>query len=56
MNNLNVSEASRALYIHRNTLMYRLEKFNKMTNLDCTKFATAMQIDVGMRMLQYLEK
>lgn len=56
MNNLNVSEASRALYIHRNTLMYRLEKFNKMTNLDCTKFATAMQIDVAMRMLQYLEK
>lgn len=56
MNNLNVSEASRALYIHRNTLMYRLEKFNKMTNLDCTKFSTAMQIDVALRMLQYLEK
>lgn len=56
MNNLNVSEASRALYIHRNTLMYRLDKFNKMTKLDCTKFATGMQIAVAMRILQYLER
>lgn len=56
MNNLNVSEASRALYIHRNTLMYRLDKFNKMTKLDCTKFTTGMQIDVAMRILQYLER
>jgi len=55
MNNLNVSEASRALYIHRNTLMYRLDKFNKMTNLDCTKFATGMQVDIALRVLQYLE-
>ena len=54
MNNLNVSEASRALYIHRNTLMYRLDKFNKMTNLDCTKFATGMQVDIALRVLQYL--
>ena len=40
-NNLNVSEASRVLYIHRNTLMYRLEKFNKMTGLECSKFDVA---------------
>lgn len=55
MSNLNVSEASRSLYIHRNTLMYRLDKFNKITGLDCTKFATGMQVYVALRILKYLD-
>lgn len=54
-NNLNVSEASRMLYIHRNTLMYRLEKFNKMTGLECSKFDVGMRIGVALLILQYIE-
>ena len=37
-NNLNVSETSRQLYVHRNTLVYRLEKLEKSTGLDIRKF------------------
>ena len=37
-NNLNVSETSRQLYIHRNTLVYRLDKLQKMTGLDLRNF------------------
>lgn len=40
--NLNVSEASRNLYMHRNTLMYRLDKIEKSTGLDIRKFQDAM--------------
>ena len=54
-NNLNISEASRVLYIHRNTLMYRLEKFNKMTGLDCSKFDVGMRIGIALLILQYIE-
>lgn len=54
-NNLNVSEASRVLYIHRNTLMYRLEKFSKMTGLDCSKFDVSMRIGMALLILQYIE-
>ena len=54
-NNLNVSEASRVLYIHRNTLMYRLEKFTKMTGLDCSEFDISMRIGIALLILQYIE-
>lgn len=54
-NNLNVSEASRVLYIHRNTLMYRLEKFNKMTGLDCSKFEIGMRVGIALLILQFTE-
>lgn len=37
-NNLNVSETSRQLFIHRNTLVYRLDKIQKNTNLDLRNF------------------
>lgn len=40
-NNLNVSETARNLYIHRNTLAYRLEKIQKITSLDLTRFDDA---------------
>ena len=36
--NMNISEASKALFIHRNTLMYRIKKFKELTGLDATKF------------------
>lgn len=54
-NNLNISEASRVLYIHRNTLMYRLEKFNKMTGLECSKFDVGMRIGIALLILQFIE-
>ena len=52
--NQNISETSRALYIHRNTLVYRLDKFNKMTGLDCTKFEDGMRIGIALLVMQYL--
>lgn len=54
-NNLNVSEASRVLYIHRNTLMYRLDKFNKMTGLDCSRFEVGMKVGIALLILQFIE-
>ncbi len=54
-NNLNVSEASRVLYIHRNTLMYRLDKFHKMTGLDCSKFGVGMKVGIALLILQFIE-
>lgn len=40
--NLNVSETSRKIYLHRNTLMYRLDKIEKATGLNIRKFSDAM--------------
>lgn len=54
-NNQNVSETSRALYIHRNTLIYRLDKFNKLTGLDCTLFEDGMLFRLALMILRYLE-
>lgn len=54
--NQNISETSRVLYIHRNTLVYRLDKFNKMTGLDCTKFEDGMKVGMALLVLQYLSK
>lgn len=42
-NDLNISETARALYIHRNTLLYRLNKLEKITGLDLRKFNDAME-------------
>ena len=50
--NLNVSEASRNLFMHRNTLMYRLDKIEKATGLDIRKFQDAMTF----RLMMILDK
>ncbi|MBQ8164590.1 MAG: helix-turn-helix domain-containing protein [Clostridia bacterium] len=55
-NNQNISETSRALYVHRNTLIYRIDKFNKMTDRDCTKFEDGMLIGVALLIMQYFVK
>ena len=39
---LNVSEASRTLFMHRNTLMYRLDKIERITGLNIRKFSDAV--------------
>ena len=44
---LNLSEASRALYIHRNTLSYRLDKIERLTGLDIRKFSDAVTFRVA---------
>ena len=45
-NNLNIAETARELYIHRNTLIYRLERFTQVTNLDLRKFEDAMKFAI----------
>lgn len=54
-NNLNVSETSRKLYVHRNTLVYRLEKIKKITGLDLREFDHAIVFKVAMMVKQYLD-
>ena len=54
-NNLNVSETSRKLYVHRNTLVYRLEKIKKITGLDLREFDHAIVFKVAMMGKQYLD-
>ena len=54
-NNLNVSETSRKLYVHRNTLVYRLEKIKKITGLDLREFDHAIVFKVALMVKQYLD-
>ncbi len=53
-NDLNVSETSRQLFVHRNTLVYRLEKIYKLTGLDLRKFDQAIVFKVAMMVHKYL--
>jgi carbohydrate diacid regulator len=53
-NNLNVSETSRKLFVHRNTLVYRLEKIKKLTGLDLRQFDHAIVFKVALMVRQYL--
>lgn len=54
-NSLNVSETSRQLYIHRNTLVYRLDKLLKTTGLDLRKFDDAIIFKITIMVSQYME-
>lgn len=54
-NNLNTSEAARKLYIHRNTLIYRLDKIQKETGLDLRVFDDALMVKVGLLVRCYLK-
>ena len=54
-NNLNVSETSRKLFVHRNTLVYRLEKIKKITGLDLREFDDAIVFKVALMVNKYLE-
>ncbi len=53
-NNLNVSETSRKLFVHRNTLVYRLEKIKKLTGLDLREFEHAITFKVALMVKKYL--
>lgn len=54
-NNLNVSETSRKLFVHRNTLVYRLEKIKKFTGLDLREFDDAIVFKVALMVKKYLD-
>lgn len=53
-NNLNVSETSRKLFVHRNTLVYRLEKIKKLTGLDLREFDHAIIFKIALMVKRYL--
>lgn len=53
-NNLNVSETSRKLFVHRNTLVYRLEKIKKLTGLDLREFDHAIIFKIALMVRKYL--
>ncbi|MBQ9464145.1 MAG: helix-turn-helix domain-containing protein, partial [Lachnospiraceae bacterium] len=53
-NNLNVSETSRQLYIHRNTLVYRLDKLETQTGLDLRVFEDAITFKIALMVVKYM--
>lgn len=53
-NSLNVSETARQLYIHRNTLVYRLDKVNKATGLDLRVFDDAITFEIALMVVRYM--
>ncbi len=54
-NSLNVSETSRQLYIHRNTLVYRLDKLQKQTGLDLRVFEDAITLKIALMVVRYMK-
>ena len=54
-NSLNVSETSRQLYIHRNTLVYRLDKLQKSTGLDLRVFEDAITVKIALMVVKYMK-
>lgn len=54
-NSLNVSETSRQLYIHRNTLVYRLDKLQKSTGLDLRVFEDAITLKLALMVVEYMK-
>ncbi len=54
-NNLNVSETSRQLFIHRNTLVYRLDKLQKSTGLDLRIFEDAITFKIALMVVKYMK-
>ena len=54
-NNLNVSETARQLFVHRNTLVYRLEKLQKSTGLDIRSFDDALTFKIALMVVSYMK-
>ena len=53
-NNLNVSETARKLFIHRSTLVYRLEKIKKLMGLDLREFSQAITFEIALMVKKHL--
>lgn len=54
-NNLNISETARQLYVHRNTLVYRLERLQKTIGLDIRRFDDAMTFKIAMMVISHMQ-
>ncbi|MCM1043947.1 MAG: helix-turn-helix domain-containing protein [Candidatus Gastranaerophilales bacterium] len=54
-NNLNVSETSRQLFVHRNTLVYRIEKIQRSTGLDLRNFDEALTFKIALMVVNYMK-
>ena len=54
-NSLNISETARKLFVHRNTLVYRIEKIKKLTGLDLRNFEDAIVFKVSLMVNKYLK-
>lgn len=54
-NNLNISETARQLYVHRNTLVYRLEKIQKQMGLDIRVFEDALTFKIATMVASYMK-
>lgn len=54
-NNLNVSETSRQLFVHRNTLVYRIEKLEVSTGLDIRTFEDALTFKIALMVVNYMK-
>ena len=54
-NNLNVSETSRQLFVHRNTLVYRIEKLQKSVGLDIRTFDDALTFKIALMVVNYMK-
>ena len=52
--NLNIAETARQLFVHRNTLVYRLERLEKEIGLDIRKFEDAMTFKIAMMVLSHM--
>ncbi len=55
-NDLNISETARQLYVHRNTLVYRLDRFEKIVGLDVRKFEDAMKFKLAMMVIAHMKQ
>ena len=55
-NNLNISETARKMYVHRNTLVYRLEKLQKITGLDVKVFDDALTFKIALMVAKHMKR
>ena len=55
-NNLNISETARQLYVHRNTLVYRLDKLQKSTGLDLRIFEDAITFKIALMVAKHMKR
>lgn len=55
-NSLNISETARKMYIHRNTLVYRLEKLQKITGLDVRVFDDALTFKIALMVAKHMKR
>ena len=54
-NNLNVSETARQMYVHRNTLVYRIERLKEATGLDIRTFDDALTLKIALMVVNYMK-